>query len=91
MEPGETIEQAALRELKEETGYTDTIHSIHPLLDCAYSTMKRHAVIILNATQTQTPTPGGQEWIKIHTYSLSDFRTLLRSGQCRSRTWHHPQ
>lgn len=80
-ETNETVEQAALRELQEETGFTGTIYSTHPLLDCAYSSMKRHAVIILNATQTHAPSPDRQEWIKIHTHSLSGFRTLLRSGQ----------
>lgn len=81
LEHGETPEEAARRELLEETGYTGDFQFVTTALDCAYSTMVRHVFVAINCVKIQEPQFDANEFIEIATMPLEDFRMHLRSGQ----------
>ncbi len=81
LEPNETHEEAAARELLEETGYRGELRAVGVLHDCGYSNMTRHAFVAINCEKIQEPTPDENEFLETVLVSLPDFRSHLRSGQ----------
>jgi ADP-ribose pyrophosphatase len=81
IEPGEAPQQAAARELLEETGYTGTVEYISASLDCAYTTLVRHNFIATGCQKVQEPQTGTGEFTEPVTMSLAEFRQHLRQGQ----------
>jgi ADP-ribose pyrophosphatase len=81
MEADETPQQAAARELLEETGYAGEIQYIGTSLDCAYTTLLRHNFVATGCQKLQEPQTGAGEFTEAVTMSLADFRQHLRSGQ----------
>lgn len=81
MEKNESPESAAARELLEETGYAGELRHVGTVLDCAYSTLLRHAFVATNCIKLQEPSLDEDEFIEIRTMSVQDFRQHLRSGQ----------
>jgi ADP-ribose pyrophosphatase len=81
IEAGETPQQAAVRELLEETGYAGEIQYIGASLDCAYTTLLRHNFVATGCEKRQEPQTGEGEFTEAVTMSLTEFRQHLRSGQ----------
>lgn len=81
VEEKETPFVAAERELLEETGYKGEIKWSKEVYDCAYSTMRRHCVIITNCNKVVEPKQDTYEKTKVEIVSLDEFITILRSGK----------
>lgn len=81
VEPGETPEDAAARELLEETGYEGELHLVGTSLDCAYSTLVRTTFVVKNCRQVAVPAGEGDESGDVVLLSLAEFRAHLRTGQ----------
>jgi len=77
----ETPEEAGLRELREETGYTGKAHFVTMVLDCAYSTMERQCVVITDCEKVSGQKLDSTEFAEVVLMSLDEFRALLKSGQ----------
>lgn len=81
VEPGETPEQAARRELLEETGCEGDLHFVAESFSGAYSTMQRFNFVALGCHRIALPKPDEQEFIEVVELPMDDFRVLLRSGE----------
>lgn len=81
IEPGETPEAAAARELLEETGYVGDLRSLNHTHVCAYSNGRQHNFVATNCRRVQPPAPDANEYIEVIELPLDAFRDLLRSGQ----------
>lgn len=81
IESGETPEEAARRELLEETGYTGEFSFVTCSLDCAYSTMRRYDFVAVNCRKVQELKMDENEFIEVAKVSPGEFRAILRSGQ----------
>ena len=78
---GDTYEEAAKRELLEETGYAGELHKISTCLEDSYSTKLRHNFVVLNCKKVSEPNPDKNEFIEPVLIPLNEFRELLRSGE----------
>lgn len=78
---GEAPEQAAERELLEETGYRGNAKLVTTAYDCAYSTMHRHCVVITDCQKIVEQNLDKNEFAEVTLMSLLEFRELLRSGK----------
>jgi len=79
----ETPLNAARRELLEETGYSAS--SITPLgrpLECAYSTVERHAFLALDCVRTGAQQLDDSEFIEVIEKPIADFVAQLQAGLC---------
>ncbi len=81
IDKGETPEQAANRELLEETGYRGKATLVSKVLDCAYSTMERFCVVVTSCKKVSKQKLDKNEYAEVLLFSISDFRKLLKSGQ----------
>ncbi|HWT55860.1 MAG TPA: NUDIX hydrolase [Candidatus Microsaccharimonas sp.] len=81
IDAGEEPVEAALRELKEETGFTGEPHYVGTCLDDAYSTMVRHCVVVKDCHKVAEPEHTNTEQVELMLVELKDFRDLLKSGQ----------
>jgi ADP-ribose pyrophosphatase len=77
---GEEPPAAARRELLEETGYSGELQAVGTILDCAYSTRRRHTFVATDCEQVQEPTPHDGEFPEVVLMALPEFREHLRSG-----------
>lgn len=77
----ETPEQAAERELLEETGYKGKAQLVTDAFDCAYSTMKRYCVVVTDCEKIAEQKLEQTEFAEVVMSSLEDFKTMLRSGK----------
>ncbi|WP_437680250.1 NUDIX hydrolase [Sorangium sp. So ce131] len=83
VEPGEAPEEAAARELLEETGYV--ARDLLPLgrpLECAYSTIERHAFLAVDCVRKQAQALDETEFIEVLEKPIEDFIAQLREGAC---------
>jgi ADP-ribose pyrophosphatase len=81
VDKGESPEQAAKRELLEETGYTGDFEFVGKSLDCAYSNMIRYNFVAKNCHKIQEQKLEDNEFVEIVEMNLTDFRKHLQSGQ----------
>ncbi len=81
VDENETPEEAALRELKEETGFVGKAQLVTQAFDCAYSTMRRYCVVVTDCEKISDQNLDKDEFVEIVTISLDEFRELLRSGK----------
>lgn len=81
MEAGETPEQAAARELLEETGYAGDLEPVGTSLMCAYSTGCRWNFVARRCRHVAEPEPDENEFLEVVLMTLDEFRAHLRSGQ----------
>ncbi len=81
VEPDETPEIAARRELLEETGCEGELHFVADSWSAAYSTMHHYNYVALNCRSVADPRLDANEFIELVELSLDEFRSLLRSGQ----------
>jgi len=83
IDEGEDSKTAAIRELKEETGYTGGewiyLGSVEP--NPAFHTNLCHHWLALSVEKTLEPVLDPGEDIKVETVSFSDLRELIASGQ----------
>lgn len=77
----ETPEQAASRELLEETGYKGKAKLVSKVLDCAYSTMERYCVVVTDCKKVSKQKLDKNEYAEVVLTTVSNFRKLLKSGQ----------
>lgn len=83
VEPGEAPEEAAARELLEETGYV--AGRLVPLgrpLECAYSTIERHAFLAVDCVRDGAQALDETEFIDVVEKPIEDFVEQLREGAC---------
>ncbi|WP_433935396.1 NUDIX hydrolase [Sorangium cellulosum] len=83
VEPGETPEEAAARELLEETGYV--AGRLLPLgrpLECAYSTIERHAFLAVDCARRGAQSLDETEFIDVIEKPIEAFVAQLREGAC---------
>ena len=84
---GEDIEKAALRELKEETGLiAGEIEFLATIAYNPYSTGHKHLFVATNCKPTGELDLDPNEFLKVVSYSLEDFKTALRAGTINSGT-----
>ena len=77
----ETPEQAAERELLEETGYKGKAQLVTEAFDCAYSTMRRYCVVVTDCEKIAEQKLDKTEFAEVVISSLEDFKVMLRSGK----------
>lgn len=77
----EKPEEAAERELLEETGYAGKPQPVTSAYDCAYSTMKRYCVVVTKCEKVAEQKLDKTEFTEVVLMSLNEFRQLLRSGK----------
>lgn len=81
VETNELPEQAAARELLEETGYQGNIEFVTSAYECAYSTIERHCFVATDCKQVAQQQLEANEQAEVVLLSLPEFRELLRSGK----------
>jgi ADP-ribose pyrophosphatase len=74
---------AMKRELREETGYeSENWIEIGSPLECAYSTISRHAFLAINCVKTSDLSLDEAEYIQVVLKSLDEFLKQLKLGHC---------
>jgi len=81
VEPGESPERAAARELLEETGCVGDLQPLGYSFVCAYSNAKQYNFIATHCRRVQPPALDANEFIEPIELPLDAFRDHLRSGQ----------
>jgi len=79
--PMKTPEQAAGRELLEETGYRSNTKLVVATYDCAYSIMNRCCVVATDCEKFAEQNLEKNEFAEVVLMQLSEFRELLKSGK----------
>lgn len=80
VEPGDTLAEAARKELLEETGYAGEIQIISSTWLSASATTRRHVAVARNCRRVGSPAPVGDEFCEPVLVSLARFRQSLREG-----------
>lgn len=85
LEDGESIVNAAIRELREETGYEpDSIRHLVSIPYSPYSTGKRHVFLAQGCRRTtKQDLDPNEEGLKVQEWKLEVFREELRKGRIR--------
>ncbi|MET8703578.1 NUDIX hydrolase [Kitasatospora sp. NPDC058032] len=82
VEAGESPEEAAARELAEETGYRGEVALVTTTWHDAYSNGVRHACVATDCTPTARLAHDRNEFIEVVLMDLAEFRdTVLRRGR----------
>lgn len=79
--PDEDLEDAARRELLEETGYRGELQYVGSSLICAYSNRVSSCFVATNCHKLQEQKLDPTEFIEVVEMPLSEFRNHVRSGQ----------
>lgn len=80
-EEGESLLEAAARELLEETGYQGEIEHIGSNVECAYSTRECQIFLARNCKKVSEPQPDENEFTEVVLMNLPDFRKHLQTGE----------
>lgn len=81
VDPGETHEQAAKRELEEETGYTsDNLEYLGMTYVNAWDSMVRHYYFATDCRQISSTNPDEMEEIEVDTITIDKFIDNARNG-----------
>ncbi len=84
IEPGEKAVDAALRELREETGVEARIVGLIDVVDGMFPDIGRHYVLIDYAAVWTTGEPtAGDDVVEARFFSLDDIDTLIDWGETR--------
>jgi len=85
VEPGETSKEGAIRELKEETGYTTEEWEYMGYVDpnSAFLDNRCHHWVARNVVQTSPPELGSGENLQISEMSLEEIRREISEGRFR--------
>ncbi len=83
IEPGEPPQQAAMRELQEETGYTSSnwksLGRVEP--NPAFLTNHAYLWLALDVVKTDTPALDAGEDILVHEMTLAEVRHAIKTGR----------
>lgn len=81
IEPGETIQQAGLRELEEETGYlAASLSELFSFYSAPGFTDEKMHVMLASSLTKSTPRPDDDENIEVHIISLEKAYAMLFGG-----------
>lgn len=81
IEVGQTPEQAAAREVREETGYVGELQKVGTAWTGAYATVQCHQFVMLNSKQMGEPELEEGEVVEVMRLSRQEFFELLRGGE----------
>lgn len=81
VDEGEKPEEAAKRELLEETGYSGDFEFVSTSVDDAYSNCVRFIFVAKNCKKVQRPKREFDEFMEVVEMTLEQFRNHLRSGE----------
>jgi len=81
IEKNEKPEDAAERELLEETGYKGKTQLVATAFDCAYSTMDRYCIVVTECEKVAEQNLDKTEFAEVVLMSLTEFRELLKGGK----------
>lgn len=81
IDEGETPEQAAIRELREETGYEGDMQFVTQCVDDAYYTMDRSCFVATNCKRVGDQQLDSSEFLNLRLVDLPEFMKTVRSGQ----------
>ena len=81
VDDGETPEEAARRELLEETGYEGDLRPAGSYWAGAYSTHRRHAFVATGCYRVAELWPEDAEAVEVALMPFADFRGHVRSGE----------
>lgn len=81
VDPGETPEEAAERELLEETGYAGTVRVVGSTWLSASATVRRFAAVATDCRRVAEPDVGHEEFCEPVEVTLEDFRAAVRRGR----------
>lgn len=79
--PDENLENAARRELLEETGYVGEMQYVGSSLTCAYSNRISNCFVATNCHRMQEQKLDPAEFIEVIEMPLAEFRHHVRNGQ----------
>ncbi len=77
----ETPEQAAKRELLEETGYSGSFKHLASSPNDCYSTLVRHHFVVKDARLIQDQQLGKHEFVEVVLAPLDQFKQILHAGE----------
>jgi ADP-ribose pyrophosphatase len=80
IDDGESPEEAAARELAEETGYEGSLREVGCVTPNAYSTEARHVFVATGCRRSEEPDTESNEDIDVELVSVDRLRELLRAG-----------
>jgi 8-oxo-dGTP pyrophosphatase MutT (NUDIX family) len=88
IDPGETPAECAMRELREETGYTGAapIHVRSFITDPTNSNSRYHLFIVADAVPAHEPAPDVTEEIDVVLVSLDELRAMALDGRIAAGT-----
>ena len=81
IDAGESAEQAAHRELREETGFTASRLDVVATAVRGSSTQRMHAAVARGCRRTAAQQLEPTEDISVHLVSVAELRTAVRAGQ----------
>jgi len=81
IEENETPEQAARRELLEETGHEGNFSYIGATHHCAYSSRVTHHFLATDCRKTHEPRPDACEFVDVVSMDMNAFFSHVRSGE----------
>jgi ADP-ribose pyrophosphatase len=81
IDEGETANEAAVRELREETGYKGDITFVTDCFDDAYTNMHRSCFVATNCVKVSEQALDEGEYINVRLVNHETMLRLVRSGQ----------
>ncbi len=81
IDPGESAEQAAHRELREETGYTARRLDVVATAVRGSSTQRMHAAVAVGCRRTAAQQLEPSEDITVHLVDIAELRAAVRAGE----------
>ena len=79
--PGETPQAAAERELREETGYVGSVEIVGRCFSDSYSSAVKYCAVSRDSTAVGEQCLDDTEFIEVLLLSVKEFRELLRGGE----------
>jgi ADP-ribose pyrophosphatase len=81
VDDGEDPQNAGMRELKEEAGYSGDVIWIGQWQNDAYTQQERHIIVATNCKKVNKPELDSTEFIELELLELKDFVTKVRKGE----------
>ena len=81
VEVGQTVEDAGVKELLEETGYEGEVQVTKEIIDDGYSTKIKNYIVVTNCKKVAEQNLEETEFLEVGLFSVDEFKEILRSGQ----------